>query len=223
MEIWKDIIGFDYDYKVSNYGNVICLNAFHTKNRKRKIGSKDATGYLRVSLIQNKSPKFRKIHRLVAEYFIENYNELLTVNHKDFNKENNHIDNLEMMTVSENVNHYIENVVKLNSYSKYKGISFHLGINKWTARITFDNKRHSLGVFNTEIEAVKCYNDFLLNKDSKLLKKGKGKSNLGRCKYSDEDNIYALALAEKIGIRKAGKETGMGSTRICILRKEKKG
>lgn len=88
--------------------------------------------------------------------------------------------------------------------------------------VTLDNKRYSLGVFDTEKEALKSYNDFISNKDFKSIKKGKGKSNLGRCKYTNEDNLYALDLAEKIGIRKAGKETGMGSTRICILRKKLK-
>jgi hypothetical protein len=220
MEVWKKIEGFDYDYRVSNYGNVICKNPIQLKNANRNLGSKDLKGYLRVCLVANKKPKTIKIHRLVAKYFIDNYSELLTVNHKDFNKENNSVENLEMMTFSENTGHYIQNIIKNKSYSKHIGISFHLGINKWTARITVNDKRHSLGVFETEKEALDCYNNFCLNPSSNNLKIGKGKSNLGRSKYSEEQNLYAFELAKKIGVRKAGKETGMGSTRISMLRRK---
>lgn len=219
MEIWKKIIGYDYDYEISNLGNFRCINSFH----KLKAGinfkqNKDTKGYYRVGLILNGKVKTIKTHRLVAKYFLDNYKEELTVNHIDLVKSNNKASNLEMMTNVENILHYQSEIVSKKSSSKYIGVGYHSGINKWTSRVTFKNKRYSLGVYNTENEAIKACEEF--NQDLNNFKIGKGVSNTGKSKYSIEDNKAAVELSYKIGIRKAGIETGMGSTRISILRKQ---
>ncbi len=89
-EIYKDIKGYEGEYKVSNCGNVYSC--------KRNIILKPSTtknGYLRVSLCQNGIKKYFSIHRLVAEAFIPNPNNLPQVNHIDENKKNNNASNLE--------------------------------------------------------------------------------------------------------------------------------
>lgn len=96
-EIWKDVKGYEGLYQVSNKGNV---KSFY-KNRNLKP-SKHSRGYLVVSLFENHNRKQFFIHRLVAETFIDNVNHKEEVNHKDGNKTNNCVENLEWCTGSEN-------------------------------------------------------------------------------------------------------------------------
>lgn len=119
-EIWKDISGFEGYYEISNFGIVrtkkrICTN--HTILPKVKK-TQFVNGYKRVYLyVDNKvSPKF--IHRLVAETFIPNPNKLPQVNHKDENKLNNCVDNLEWCTAKYNCNYGTHNEKLSDSMSK---------------------------------------------------------------------------------------------------------
>ena len=97
-EIWKDIEGYEGLYQVSNLGRVKSL-ARKTGNQynKENILSKERTrkGYYRVQLTKNKEHKHYPIHRLVAIAFIPNPDNLPCVNHKDENKGNNCVWNLE--------------------------------------------------------------------------------------------------------------------------------
>jgi hypothetical protein len=118
MEIWKDISGYEGEYQVSTYGRVRSLDReieVIEKNRtyirklkgdllnQNKYKSK-SNFYYRVQL-KNKGKKYF-VHRLVALTFIENNDSnRIEVNHKDLNGLNNHIDNLEWNTPSENVKH----------------------------------------------------------------------------------------------------------------------
>ena len=205
MEVFKKINSISNKHTITNYGR-----CFVEKSNGKivQVGSLDAHGYVRVLI----DGKYVKVHRLVAEYFLDNYSKDLTINHKDFNKQNNHVDNLEVITASENTKHYYENKKKLTTTSKVIGVNYHKGLNKWVSRKLIDGKRYNLGVFDTENEAIKA----LETNDIKI---GKGKSNIGKCKYTFEDKKSAVLLANEIGVRKAGVITGMGSTQIGILRK----
>lgn len=92
MEIWKDIEGYEGLYQVSNLGNVKSLNK--RKGRILKL-TKDHFGYLRVNLYKDFKYKIHKVHRLVAQAFIENSNNYPIINHKDEDKTNNKVENLE--------------------------------------------------------------------------------------------------------------------------------
>lgn len=111
-EIWKQIE--DTTYFVSNYGRV--------KNKKGEILKpfEDKDGYNEYKLHINKKPIHKKEHRLVAQTFISNPNNLPQVNHKDGNKQNNYIDNLEWCTNQENQLHscrVLKNRIKsINQY-----------------------------------------------------------------------------------------------------------
>jgi hypothetical protein len=103
-EIWKDIKGYENLYQVSNFGNVKSLrNNITLKPNVKK------NGYYRVSLSKNGKVKESNIHYLVASTFIENPESKPTVNHKDLNKLNNCVTNLEWATMKEQIRHLIEN------------------------------------------------------------------------------------------------------------------
>ena len=103
-EIWKDIPNYK-GYQVSNLGRVKSLpkktnNQFSNKEIILKP-IRQKTGYYNVNI----SGKIFGIHRLVALTFIDNLNNLPQVNHKDGNKSNNCVDNLEWCTASQNIKH----------------------------------------------------------------------------------------------------------------------
>lgn len=103
-EIWKDIDGFP-GYQVSSFGRV----KNKTSGLILKCVEDKQTGYLRVNLWKNGIGSTKNVHRLVAESFIENPKNKRLVNHKDCNKSNNNISNLEWATDSENMKHAFEN------------------------------------------------------------------------------------------------------------------
>ena len=125
-EIWKDVLRYDYEYQISNLGRFKRVTSFHKNNKGEiTVGSLDSRGYLRTNLTKEGKNISKKLHRLVAEHFLDNYSEDLTVNHIDFNKSNNKLSNLEMMTVKENVIDYITKKKKLKTYSSVIGVSYH--------------------------------------------------------------------------------------------------
>lgn len=103
-EIWKDVVGYEDLYQVSNMGNVKrkisrrCLI-------ERIIAPTKSHGYMRLGLCRNNKVKMHNVHRLVAMAFIPNPECKPFVNHMDGNKKNNSIDNLEWVTAQENTRH----------------------------------------------------------------------------------------------------------------------
>ena len=100
METWKDIPGTDGEYKISNYGKVMTV-----KTRRILSPAIDERGYERVCLFKKDRSRRYKVHRLVAITFIPNPDDKKQVNHKDGNKRNNCVDNLEWVTNEENMHH----------------------------------------------------------------------------------------------------------------------
>lgn len=100
MEVWKDIPGTNGEYKISNYGKVMTV-----KTGRILAPSIDERGYERVGLFKTDRSRRYKVHRLVAITYIPNPGNKEQVNHKDGNKRNNSVDNLEWVTNEENMHH----------------------------------------------------------------------------------------------------------------------
>ena len=148
IEIYKDVIGYEGIYQISNLGNI--------KNCKKKIlkSSLYKNGYLMINLSKDGIVKKRLIHQLVAESFL-NHKRCgfeLVVNHINFDKTNNNVNNLEIVTSRENCNKK-----HLKSTSEYIGVSLNKKNNKWRARIVLDSKIKHLGYFINELEASRAY------------------------------------------------------------------
>ena len=102
MNQYKDIKGFEGHYKACSNGTIVSIK--DGKVKELSILNRGG-GYKSVNLSINNKAKSYNIHRLIAETFIPNNENKPTVNHKDGNKENNSIDNLEWATYSENNKH----------------------------------------------------------------------------------------------------------------------
>lgn len=128
-EIWKDVPGYEGQYQVSNYGRVKSLGRVTELNggRQRKepeliMKYTKRSGYPTLILRRSGDRKSAQIHRLVAQAFIPNPGNLPVVNHLDYDRENNRVDNLEWCTQKENVRYSSERMRKPKTKSKTSNI-----------------------------------------------------------------------------------------------------
>lgn len=111
-EIWKDVIGYEGLYQVSNLGNVKRIGSFRGVNKKylnnyNLIPMDNGKGYLRIKLTKNNKSKRIMLHRIIAEAFLENIYNKPFINHINSNRKDNRLENLEWCTQSENVKHAV--------------------------------------------------------------------------------------------------------------------
>ena len=107
-EIWKDISGYEGLYQVSNLGRVRSFSKFDKASGHILSQQITPEGYPKVTLSVGGKRKHRKVHRLVAESFLDKTDESFIVNHIDGNKSNNSVLNLEWVSYSKNVKHALE-------------------------------------------------------------------------------------------------------------------
>lgn len=101
----RPIKGYENKYEISDKGEVFSLN-FHRQGVRKQLKERfDKDGYVGVALLKNRKYKYFRISRLVAQAFIPNPNDLPQVNHKNGDKTDNSVENLEWSTGSENIRH----------------------------------------------------------------------------------------------------------------------
>lgn len=110
-EVWKDVEDYEGLYWVSNLGRI---------KSKRKILNPTESEYLKVGLSKSGKQRTITVHRLVAKAFIENPHNYNFINHKDENKLNNNVNNLEWCTNKYNLNYGTRNEKVSKNQSKYK-------------------------------------------------------------------------------------------------------
>ena len=143
-EIWKDIEGYEGLYQISNKGRVKSLG--NDRKRKDKIlkPGKTRKGYLRVMLSKKGKIKGWLVHRLVAKAFLDNQDNFPDVNHRNEDKQDNRLENLEFCTHIYNCNFGTRNERSAKSNSEVKK-----------------------GVYNTKkSKPVKCFETDLIYKSS---------------------------------------------------------
>ena len=155
-EIWKDVIGYECLYQVSNLGRVKGLRFNKEKILKQRIGTK---GYFTLCLRKDKIVKSKEVHQLIAIAFLNHKpcGYKLVINHIDFNQKNNNIKNLEIVTHRENTNRK-----HIKSSSQYVGVSWNKSAKKWISAIRINGKRIFLGSFVNEQEASQVYQNRLM-------------------------------------------------------------
>ena len=166
MEIWKDILGYEGVYQVSNLGRVKSIARYTCKgvlvHLKDEIILKACIrgGYNRVRLYSNTVSYMHSVHKLVAETFIPNTENKIQVNHINGIKADNKLENLEWVTNRENQIKY--HILKDVCTSKYTGVSLIKKNNKWRADILHNKKRVRIGEYDTEYKAHLAYQDKLV-------------------------------------------------------------
>ena len=155
-EVWRSIKDYE-DYQVSNLGRVKSLKFGKERILKKSL---NGTGYNHVILYKDNVSKTIEIHKLVAIAFLNHKLDgmKLVVNHIDFNRLNNNVDNLEVVTNRENTNQK-----HLKSTSKYTGVCWVKSKNKWQSQIRINGEKKYLGLFIDEIEAANAYQTALNN------------------------------------------------------------
>lgn len=119
-ELFVDIKGYDGRYKIGNKGTVIGVSRSNDNRYKDKQWIlkqyEDKNGYMYVTLQKDENRKTIKVHRLVAENFLENPDNLPQINHIDGNKKNNNVNNLEFCTAK----HNMSEAVRIGLFDKCK-------------------------------------------------------------------------------------------------------
>lgn len=112
---WKPVNGYENLYDVSSDGRIRRIASWDNKNNGYREATgelkleKSKNGYIRVKLSKDGKRQRYLVHRIVAQAFIENPNNYPQINHKDCNKANNSVDNLEWVTRSQNIQHAFKN------------------------------------------------------------------------------------------------------------------
>ena len=142
MEIWKNVVGYEDEYEASSLGNI----RRKRNNLKTRVGS---SGYIYLSLSKNGTTTTKLAHRVIAEAFLENKEDKEQVNHKDCNKENNNISNLEWNTRAENRDHAIMNGRERDQRGEKNNMS----------RLTKEDVLHIRRLINEGVTAYKVHKE----------------------------------------------------------------
>ena len=141
-EIWRPVVGYEGLYEISSYGRVRSLDMYvkigygNDRLHKGKVlnPAKDTGGYLKVHLYCNGKQKTIDVHRLVAQAFLPNPDNLPQVNHKDEDKTNNNVTNLEFCTAKYNLSYGTARIRERDTKIKngyYTGLSKEEYRKKW--------------------------------------------------------------------------------------------
>jgi hypothetical protein len=164
-EIFKDIVGYEGLYQVSNLGNVkslsrkILIRGEHLGKIKEKIlkPSDNGDGYYKLVLCKDGKQKSIAVHILVAIAWLNHVPDgthKIEVDHKNDIKSDNRLENLQLL---KNREHKAKTSKNIKTSSQYTGVYWHKKSNKWRAQIKIDGKSKHLGLFSDEHEAHLAY------------------------------------------------------------------
>ena len=164
-EIWKDIEGYEGMYQVSNYGRVKGQERWtHFKNGKKPRFeperilkfAKHHKGYVKAQLRKEDKLKAFFVHRLVAQAFIPNPEGKPQVNHKDGDKLNNTVSNLEWTTQSENLKHSYH-ILESHKKSVENMYEFRMKV-KCKPVVVYDREGNFVAEFKSQADAARAMN-----------------------------------------------------------------
>lgn len=149
---WSPVKGYEGLYEISRDGEIKSVERFGTRGGIMKIRYNKSDGYYRLGLTKNNIQKQKSLHRLLAESFLPNPDNLPEVNHINGDKLDNSLNNLEWCTKQHNIQHAFR--TGLNSGEKWSGLKSSV------AKIVIDLKT---GIFYYSIREAAMYNGFKMN------------------------------------------------------------
>lgn len=170
MENWKDIKGYEGYYQVSNLGRIkslkrtVCYSNGKSVTYAEKIRKSSNSEYRLIALSKDGNVKMFKISRIVANHFLNKVEGKYIVNHIDGNKHNDHVENLEYVTTSENIIHAFENGL-IQKKNKISGIFYDENRKRWCSYLYRNNKNIFLGRFLSENEAIEAREKYINEKN----------------------------------------------------------
>jgi len=168
-EALNPIPGWEGIYSASSIGRIYSVERMDSA--ERKCGGKflstaeNKSGRLFVVLCRNSYCKPFEVHRLVAMAFFPMIEGKDHVNHKNGDHQDNSPENLEWCTRKENDEHAVANGLTKGGKSKYRGVFYNSSygrIKRWVSSISVKGKKKCIGYFNTEAEAARSFNDFVI-------------------------------------------------------------
>lgn len=189
MEEWKEIPGYEGLYEVSNMGNVRNVR----RNKLLKL-SKTTNGYIRVSLCKNGIKTGLTVHRLVAEAFIPNPYNLPEVNHRDEDKTNNRVDNLEFCDRKYNVNYGTRNIRAKETAIKN---GYYTGLSKEEYRKKYRDKNKEK-IREKQREYMREYNkNYYEENKEKIIEQHREYKKKNREKINEKNREYIREYRKK--------------------------
>ena len=151
IENWKPVKGFEGLYEVSDQGRVRSLR------RNIILKPNNVKGYMQLDLRKDGKRNMLYVHQIVAMTFLDySLDDDLEVDHIDFDKANNKLDNLQILTHRENSLRYFEKTIDERA-TDYVGVNIEKRTGKYFAKIFVDGKQKNLGTFDTAEEAQEAY------------------------------------------------------------------
>ena len=144
-EIWRDIPDLK-GYQASNYGQIKSL-----KSNKILSQINNGNGYLYVTISINGKRKNYYVHRLIAQTFLKEFDDKKVINHKDYNKQNNNISNLENISQKENIRYSIKNKPKILHFKTNTG-EHHISKRGNVYRVIINKKEYSCKTLKSAIQ-----------------------------------------------------------------------
>ena len=150
-ELWKDIPDYEGRYMISTFGRIKGL--YHGVWSIKSVRP-DSKGYLRVRFKANHKTVEINVHRLMGIVYLDSEGKGLCVNHKDLDKLNNRLDNLELVSQRENACHASK--MRAISSSKYIGVVWSKQMKMWKTSIRLKGKSVFLGYYKEEDKAYEA-------------------------------------------------------------------
>ena len=148
IEIWKPVVGYEGVYEISSFGRIRSLDRITSYISRTQEGKEYTTthshkgklmkqhnnhfGYKVIALCIDGKYRTYMVHRLVAEAFIPNPNNYPVVNHKDENKQNNCVENLEWCTQQYNINYGSGNIRRIDTRNQNKSYHYQREVGQYT-------------------------------------------------------------------------------------------
>ena len=175
-EKWKNVEGYNGLYKISNTGRIVS----YKKGKPYELAPySNNRGYLAIGLSDGLVRRRYTMHKLVARHFIPNPENKPQVNHKDGDKHNNHVDNLEWVTQSENIQH-----------------SYKIGLRTYNSEIYHKNKyneQKKVGIIAINLETLESFHFQSINEAARQLDCNKGNiRHVLNGKYKKHKNYFFI-------------------------------